>query len=72
MIRAHSSNVDYQYCLDFSNVASCLGSQLYRLIGTIGMESSKFRDKMQGTTHGSTELNEQDFERFAPLPELKH
>jgi hypothetical protein len=71
MVCAHSSNIDYQYCLDFSNIASCLGSQLYRLIGTIDMESRKFRDKMQDRTHRPSELEEQDFEGFAPLPELK-
>ena len=71
MVLAHSSNVDYQDRLDFSNTASCLGSQLYRLIGTIDMESRKFCDKMQDRTHRPSELEEQDFEEFAPLPELK-
>jgi len=35
------------------------------------MEPRKFRDKMQDTTHRSNDPNEQDFEGFAPLPELK-
>jgi hypothetical protein len=35
------------------------------------MESRKFGHKMQDRTHGSNELDEQDFEGFAPLPELK-
>jgi hypothetical protein len=35
------------------------------------MESPKFRDKIQDRTHKSSDLNEQDFEGFAPLPELK-
>jgi hypothetical protein len=71
MVCARTSNIDYQYSLDFSNIASCLGSQLYRLIGTIDMESRKFRDKMQDRTPRPSELDEQDFEGFAPLPELK-
>jgi len=35
------------------------------------MESRKFRNKMQDGTHRPSELDEQDFEGFAPLPELK-
>jgi hypothetical protein len=35
------------------------------------MESRKFGHKMQDRTHMSNELDEQDFEGFAPLPELK-
>jgi hypothetical protein len=35
------------------------------------MESQKFRDKIQDITHRPSGLDEQDFEGFAPLPELK-
>jgi hypothetical protein len=35
------------------------------------MESRKFRDKKQDRTRRPSELDEQDFEGFAPLPELK-
>jgi hypothetical protein len=35
------------------------------------MESRKFRNKTQDRTDGSNEFDKQDFEGFAPLPELK-